>query len=434
MTDSYLTSITPDSISGLLFGFEGIERTVVVLNGPTGCKFYHSSVSDDQGLRQQEFDPLHYPLLWYFGQPRVPCTYLDQRDYIYGSRAKLEELLDFLQKNLEFDLLAVVNSPGAALIGDNLEQIVRRKMGDKPVVIVESPGYSQTIWQGYEQACRALIRNFAEPTERRRTAGKKRVNLLGLSLFHKYYRGDLQELQRLLGLCGIEVNCALCCRCTLEEIRRLPETDLNVVLYPEYGLDAAKLLEEAFGMPYVSPGVPVGFSATESWIKTLCDHLGCDAEPALEVSRRGRADAYIHISRLNSLTGLPKGVEFAVHGTCAQCLAYAQFLIRYFGMSAECISLLDDPEENREDYRELCALLKQYDMASALEKDILHTEASIVLADANILAKLKLRHHRFGGIEISLPSFGYVDVIPKTHMGVAGSLLLCEQILNGLLF
>ena len=129
MTDRYLTSITPDSFSGLIFGFEGMQNTVVALNGPTGCKFYHSSVSDDQGLRQKEFDPLNYPLLYYFGQPRVPCTYLDKRDYIYGSRMKLEELLNFIKKESPADLLIVVNSPGAALIGDNLSQIVEGVVG-----------------------------------------------------------------------------------------------------------------------------------------------------------------------------------------------------------------------------------------------------------------------------------------------------------------
>ena len=426
MTDRYLTSITPDSFSGLIFGFEGMQNTVVALNGPTGCKFYHSSVSDDQGLRQKEFDPLNYPLLYYFGQPRVPCTYLDKRDYIYGSRMKLEELLNFIKKEIPADLLIVVNSPGAALIGDNLSQIVEGVMGDMPRVIVESPGYSRFIWEGYSRASEALIDTFAVPSQEK----KKAVNLLGLSIYHRYYRGDLLELTRLLGLCGIEVNCSLCCRSTLEEVRHLTDAALNVVLYPEYGLSSAKKLEEKFGMPYVT-GIPLGFTETENWIRNICAALDCDPTPALLESERARATAYLHISRVNSLTGMPKGVKFALHGTCSQCLAYVKYLVPYLGMTAECISLLDRPEK---EYGELTALLAEYGMESALEGDILQTQADLVFADANILAKLKLRHHLFSGIEIGLPGFGYVDVIPKPHMGLAGSLLILEQILNGLLF
>ena len=98
MTENYLTSITPDSFSGLIFGFEGVKNAVVLLNGPTGCKYYHSSTVDNQCLCQSEFDPLNYSELWYFGQPRVPCTSIDKRDYVYGSRDKLTEALSFIRK------------------------------------------------------------------------------------------------------------------------------------------------------------------------------------------------------------------------------------------------------------------------------------------------------------------------------------------------
>ena len=69
---TYLNNITPDSLSGIIFALEGISRTAVLLNGPTGCKFYHSSVADNQTIKQFEFDPLNYPDKWYFGQPRLP--------------------------------------------------------------------------------------------------------------------------------------------------------------------------------------------------------------------------------------------------------------------------------------------------------------------------------------------------------------------------
>ena len=68
----------------------------------------------------------------------------------------------------------------------------------------------------------------------------------------------------------------------------------------------------------------------------------------------------------------------------------------------------------------------------ALEKDIFDTDAELVFADGNVLAMLKAKQRRFSGIEISLPSMGYTDVIPKTHLGIAGGLLLCEQVINGL--
>ena len=70
--NTFLKNITPDSLSGIIFALEGVKRSLVILNGPTGCKFYNAATSDSQVIRQREFDPLNFPPVWYFGQPRVP--------------------------------------------------------------------------------------------------------------------------------------------------------------------------------------------------------------------------------------------------------------------------------------------------------------------------------------------------------------------------
>ena len=126
MINTYLTNITPDSISGIIFAFEGLKDTVVLLNGPTGCKFYHSATSDNQMIRRQEFDPLNYPPIWYFGQPRVPCSFLDKRDYVYGSGEKIREGIEFLRSRLSFARLIVVNSPGAARSEEHTSELQSR--------------------------------------------------------------------------------------------------------------------------------------------------------------------------------------------------------------------------------------------------------------------------------------------------------------------
>lgn len=112
------------------------------------------------------------------------------------------------------------------------------------------------------------------------------------------------------------------------------------------------------------------------------------------------------------MTGLPKGATFAISGAPSQCQAYAGFLSHYFGMIGHTIQELGNPDS----------------------PDILDTKAQLVFADASVLAQLRVAGHQFCGVEISLPSFGYLDVISKTHLGFTGALLLVEQVLNGLLF
>jgi len=426
----YLESIIPDSFSGQIFALEGIDRVCVLLNGPTGCKFYNSATSDSQRIRMWEFDPLCYPEELFFGQPRVPCTYLDSRDYVYGSREKLTEALGFLRDNVDFDLLCVVNSPGAALIGDDLRGIVRAVLPETPLVIMQTPGYSKSVCGGFDAAATALFEQLSpEPS------GKERhgVNFLGLSIFHRDHEGSAAEMRRLMGLCGVEVNCFLCESGGLDEIKAVPDAALNVVLYPEYGLATAKYLKERYGTPYyVCEGPPIGFSATEKFVKDVCALLGAEPSAALEDCAKARARVYVFISRLNSLTGLPKGVRFSVEGTYSECCAYVSFLTGYFGMAAECVTVLgaeyDCCRKKLED------LLASLGLSDALTRGMEEAESELVLASGATIAHLKLGKRRFVGIETSLPSMGYVDVIPKTHLGVAGALLLTEQVINGMIY
>ena len=179
--------------------------------------------------------------------------------------------MQFMRDHVDFDLLAVVNSPGAALIGDDLKRIASEIIQDRPVIALESPGYSRHIWDGYSKACSDLIDRLV-PSKCRFASDDdmKCVNLLGLSIFHKYYQGDIIELKRLLALCGIDVNCSLCCDCSVEEIKNLRKASLNVVVDPVYGLETAKILKQRYNMPYLSlPGLPVGFSDTERFIHTV---------------------------------------------------------------------------------------------------------------------------------------------------------------------
>ncbi|MDR1177410.1 MAG: oxidoreductase, partial [Spirochaetaceae bacterium] len=65
----YTENIAPDSFTGALFALEGVRDGCTILNGPTGCKFYHSAISDSQFMRQAVYSPLEYAE-GFFGQPR----------------------------------------------------------------------------------------------------------------------------------------------------------------------------------------------------------------------------------------------------------------------------------------------------------------------------------------------------------------------------
>ena len=169
MTENSLKSISPDSITGMIFAMEGMRRSIVLLNGPMGCRFYHSTTSRYLSIRPMltlptadggQRVPVDYNYLndWFFRQERVPCTYLDGYDYVYSTRDKVGRALEYIKSNVDFDIITIVNSPGAALIGDNLLELAREKLGNCRAVMLESSGYSTGFEEGYSAASLELLR------------------------------------------------------------------------------------------------------------------------------------------------------------------------------------------------------------------------------------------------------------------------------------
>jgi nitrogenase molybdenum-iron protein alpha/beta subunit len=76
--------------------------------------------------------------------------------------------------------------------------------------------------------------------------------------------------------------------------------------------------------------------------------------------------------------------------------------------------------------------LSSVNHSEALTNSIIETTTQILLSDANTISEMRFYGQKICGIEIALPSLGYIDVTEKTFFGAQGSLFLLEQILNGL--
>ena len=460
MTANCTNSITPDSITGMIFAAEGIRGTVTLLNGPMGCKFYHSTTSQFLLDRpplclpagpEGKKTPVGYQFYdsWFFRQPQVPCTWLDGEDYIYGTADQVKDALQYLKDSLSFSLLVIVNAPGASLIGDSLEELARDTLPGHRVVVLESPGYSENFCDGYSLAVEEICRQgfladwrkvrLPERDGREKKPGTSSVNLLGLSVWQRYYEGDLEELTRLFAAMGIRVNCALAAGCSPEEIRHLPEADLNIVLYPERGRAAAELLFRELQMPYlICPNLPVGFAGTEDFCMETAGRLGVSAEPVLEESRQARARVFSRLRPIHETSGLPEGTRFSIEGSSTEVFSYAAFLQDYLGMVPDVLAVTEGdtawPEGAAETAGVAAASREKSDvMKAAFQKQMTDTDAELVFGNANTIALLKTREKAFCGIEISNPGMGYTDLVPKTHLGIRGALFLAEQVINGLM-
>jgi nitrogenase molybdenum-iron protein alpha/beta subunit len=434
---TFSENITPDSFSGALFAVEGIRDACTVLNGPTGCKFYHSAISDSQFQRDFGQSSLVYGGEFYFGMSRIPATYLDGNDYVFSSREKLERLLKTAAER-HHALIAVINSPGAALIGDDLTSFLAQTVRGVPWFALETAGFSGSFGGGYQKAIAKALDTLAAgrppggPGAGGRTVRPKTVNLLGIGIYQKYYAENYAALKRLLGLCGIETLAAPGAGDSAASLARIGEAALNAAVYPEYGAMLAEKLRDDYGTPWLTgtEGPPIGFDSTSALVRQICGALDAESAPALAIIDAARARAYRTLARFSAMLGFPKGALFSIKAEASTAYALTAWLSSYLGMIPAAISLTDEADSPF--VPKLKTWLASIHRAGALTSAIIGTPTHILLGDANTIGGLRLAGQKFCGIEISLPSLGYIDITEKSLFGEQGALFLLEQILNGL--
>ncbi|MCL2137487.1 MAG: oxidoreductase [Coriobacteriia bacterium] len=426
----YTASTVADSFSGAIFAIEGIADAAVVLNGPTGCKFYHSATSDSQFPRSVDYDPLNYAERCFFGQPRVPATYLDSDDYIFGSEMKLAEVLEIVAAR-DYSLIVVVNSPGAALIGDDLNRMLAQTVRQTPCFSLESSGFSGSFGEGFQTALNKMIDLLDLPATE---PDPMTVNLLGISLNQRYFDHNYATIRELLALSGVQVATAFGATDPLQKIATARQAALNIVVCPENGLQTAKKLQDDWGTPYIvlDEGQPVGFSATEAMIAQVSAALGTDPDAAYQNVEKARAVAYLQLSRYSSLLGLPKGALYSIRAQPSFAYPLARWLSEYLGMIPSAIELV--PGEDGGFVTRLNDFLSSISCSHVLGKPVAETPSEVIFADADTITTSRLTGITAACIEIGYPVLSYLDITRKQLFGSEGALFLLEQIMNGLRF
>jgi nitrogenase molybdenum-iron protein alpha/beta subunit len=416
----------PDGFVGTLLAIEGIADARAVLNGPNGCRGYPAYFSDRHYPRESSLDRHTFEELFYFGQPRIPCTYLDSDDYILGATDKLREILPLVAAKGD-SLLAIVNSPGASLIGDDLDRFLAEARLDQVCMAIPSAAYSRPLPEGFDEAIAAVL-GWLELNRLPRC--KDRVNLLGFSMVQKYWQGNIVELTRLLGLMGLSVVAAPGAGSSVAELRESVTASANIVVFPEYAQKTATFYEHGFGIPAViSPdGAPVGFAATETWIRTVAKATGRDPSPALAAIQKQGVRACQRIARHYHEGGYPKGLAFAVRCDASFALPLTTWLYEYLGMIPVSVACMDGAD------RAMAGRLEQFladrGCASAFGADPARADPEIFLGDDLSGMDLFLSGSCRETIGLFNRTIGETEFVEKATLGGTGALWILEKIFH----
>jgi nitrogenase molybdenum-iron protein alpha/beta subunit len=109
---------------------------------------------------------------------------------------------------------------------------------------------------------------------------KNTINILGARIGPTYteWIDNIDKIKRLVYAIGAKINGVIAGGCTVEEIRKAREVELNASWCYDWGQKIGQMMEERFGIPYSRTGQPYGIHATEEWIMGVAEPLGLEKE------------------------------------------------------------------------------------------------------------------------------------------------------------
>ena len=257
----------PDGCLAAAMAALSFEDAVVLFNGPCGCynmiagTTYRHIPKKNEGLVDN----------------RMECLFIEEEDFVLGTSKKVNRALDSI-KGTGYGLAVLIDSPGVSVTGDVNWSFKSRT--ESPLLHIETPIASKDFVKGFDKVVSQIL-SVCEKT-RRHVNERPSVNLLGCCPSYLGWRESVAELTSLLDCAGIDVISTPGCGGKFSTLSNVLDADLNVPVIPEYCKDSCRTIEKMGGPEtIVDVPVPIGHSATLSWIETICSELGTNPSKAV---------------------------------------------------------------------------------------------------------------------------------------------------------
>ena len=357
----------PCALTGAASCLSGIEGIGVIIHGSSGCYFYPSTLL----------------------KTRLHCTFLLEEDIIFGAEKRLKKTIEELAP--QYELLAVIPACAPALTGEDIREI----LSEYPVVVVDSPGFMGGCEEGFITAMSSIPSKVDEE--------RPGVNIAGLDLIDPFCRGNLIEIERVLGLAKIPVSARFCSD-SLESVSR--PSGLTISANPDLS---------------GSPGKPVGSALGLHDLRSTLEKIGheCDdaeIDPALDELRI--AEETIDRACDKYLRRFEPPVTTIFGGFSYSAFA-AELLHTYLDAEITCIGCRNMIRSSRfrvEEARDISAVVR-----------ILNRDEPELIIGSSFERSLKKRS---AFVPLTHPLRGTVRLAARPIAGIEGALSFMESVLN----
>jgi nitrogenase molybdenum-iron protein beta chain len=397
------------ALQGALNTISEIERVVPIVHSTAGCTIQQSIVNKVSS--HNGFD--------------IPSTNVTEKHVIFGGGSRLREQIKNTVKVVDGDLYVALSGCAPELVGDDvITMTTEAQEQGESVIYYKGPGFKGRFHLGYEGVVNAIINQLTTVTEVNTSKQNNLVNIFGIIPNQDvHWRGNLEELRRILEGIGLKVNTLFGFGQGIEEWKEVPSAALNIV-FSKWGISIAENLKNKYGTPLLNiESIPVGAKDTISFIKKVTNILEIEAEEIDEFINveKEKEDYYLN-NLLNLYVDYNFQKKFGIVGDESTVTGISSFLSKTFGLISK-VKIFTDPiqEENEvieenayrtDDLNEIQEILRdnkvELILGSSLEKE--------VSEELNIPLQV-----------ISFPEIDKV-ILNKSYLGFNGGINIVEDL------
>ena len=371
----------------------------------------------------------------YVGGVSIPSSNTYEREVVFGGEGRLREELKGTLNVMDGDAFVVLTGCTSALIGDDVSAVVQEFKGRAKIAYAEVSGFKGNTYYGYDAVWEALAGQLVEPSRKVRN----RVNLFGVVPTQDiFWKGNLNEIKRLLELLGLEVATFYTRRQGLNTVLSASSAALNIVLSPYLARSAVETLEKRFGTPTLRfPYLPIGPTATAEFLTRVAGALKIPNAKLKTILAAEHAEVYDALTEAAlSLTAFQLQKRVALVGDSNTVAGLIHFLADDLGHFPELAIVTDQPPEDvtkeiaksitklrYADAPEVLFLNDQEDSDAALRR----VKPELVFGstlDKDIARELHATH-----LSVSFPITDRL-ILDRAYAGNRGSICLLEDIMT----